>query len=252
MDARRTFEAFKALHQGHKAAPVDLEPTSGQRNSEGYPLVARIRFQGLPEIHVEQRKGEVRSGPGWTVRMPYHYGEIAGTEGVDGDPVDVCVGPDAHAPFAYVVHQKAPGHSEAESYDEDKVMVGFPTKVEALAAYRKAYTRPGFLGSVTRMSVGQLQAWLESAANRGRKITVTDGRGVASPPLEKEEEEGAKALRPAWLKADARGDLSVMDEGETCEDCSDNPCACDHVAEEGAKALDDYRIPEHLRWVTAL
>lgn len=121
-------------------------------------LVVRMRkapgyrtFQGLP-IHIEHDVGDTRSGVDgdgkpWTVRMSHAaYGEIVGTIGADGDPLDVFIGPNAHAPFAYAVQSKLPGDP---AFDESKSMLGFNTRAEAEAAFRAAYNRPGFLLSVT-------------------------------------------------------------------------------------------------------
>lgn len=120
-------------------------------------LVVRMRkapgyrtFQGL-SIHIEHDVGDTRSGVDgdgkpWSVRMGHAYGEIVGTTGADGDPLDVFIGPNAHAPFAYVVQSKLPGEP---AFDETKSCLGFNTRAEAEAAFRAAYNRPGFLLSVT-------------------------------------------------------------------------------------------------------
>lgn len=201
-------------------------PQPGATNGAGFPFVARIRFQGLPQIDVEQRRSDVRRGDGWSVIMPYHYGEIRGTEGVDGDPIDVCVGPDAYAPRAYIVRQKEPGQSLDDSYDEDKVMVGFSRKSDAVEAYRRAYDKPGFIGEVITMTIGELQAWLEKASNRGKKIVAHRVEADGA-------KEATKALQPECLLEDAT--TSSVDD---CQDCGWSPCRC-----EGAKSL-----PEYLRW----
>ena len=224
--------AFQEHREARKTAEPRLEPPHpGAANDAGFPFVAKIRFQGLPQIDVEQRRGEVRRGDGWSVVMPYHYGELRDTEGVDGDPVDVCVGPDAYAPMAYIVRQKEPGRSLAESYDEDKVMVGFRRKQDAIDAYRRAYDKPGFIGEVITMTVGELQAWLEKAANRGKKIV---GRRMPDADADGAKDAG-KALQTAMLIEDATNSSP-----DDCQDCGWNPCRC-----EAAKAM-----PEHMRWVT--
>lgn len=224
-----TREAIQAPREARKTAEPRLDPPEpGAANDDGFPFVARIRFQGLPQINVEQRRGEVRRGDGWSVVMPYHYGELRDTEGVDGDPVDVCVGPDAYAPMAYIVRQKEPGRSLAESYDEDKVLVGFRRKDDAIDAYRRAYDKPGFIGEVITMTVGELQAWLENASNRGKKIV---GRRIPDGA----KGDAGKALQTAMLIEDA-----TSSSPDDCQDCGWNPCRC-----EAAKAM-----PEHMRWVT--
>jgi len=63
-------------------------------------------FGGV-RIHVENEAGSVRSGTDpsgkrWKVRMTRPYGEIPDTVGADGDALDVFLGPDEKAPYAYI------------------------------------------------------------------------------------------------------------------------------------------------------
>jgi hypothetical protein len=166
-----------------KAAPVQLGPPP-TRNRQTFPFHSTIDFQGL-KIRVETPKGGTRSGVDsdgkpWSVVMPAHYGEFARTLGADGDPIDAFVGPDAHAPFAYVVHIQDPTTKE---YDEDKVLLGFQNRDAALAAFSSAYTRPGFRAGVRKLSIGELRDWLRDKELRGLRITageeLTKGRPTA-------------------------------------------------------------------------
>jgi hypothetical protein len=151
-----------------KAAPVVLGPPPA-RNRARFPYTGTVEFQGL-KIRVETRKGDTRSGVDqdgkpWSVTMPAHYGEFEQTEGTDGDPVDVFVGPDAHAAFAYVVHLQDPTTGE---HDEDKVFLGFAHSEAARECFRAAYNRRDLqLGTMRKMSVGELRDWLD---RRGEKI----------------------------------------------------------------------------------
>ena len=101
----------------------------------------KITFQGL-EIVVENPAGSVRSGKDkltgkkWSVTMPWDYGFFKKTEGVDGDEVDVFVGPNKHARFAYVIHQLDKNTGE---FDEDKVFLGWDDSMDAKAAFFKCY-----------------------------------------------------------------------------------------------------------------
>jgi hypothetical protein len=131
-------------------------------------------------VRVETKKGETRSGTdpdgnAWSVTMPAHYGEFIGTRGVDGDPVDVFVGLDAHAPFAYVFHMSRLGEG---GYDEDKVAVGFPTRQDAERCLRDAYDRPGlFHAAPKKLTIAELAHWLAQPENKGR--TLDAGREMA-------------------------------------------------------------------------
>lgn len=149
-------------------APV-LEPPRIDR--EDFPFVASCDFQGLT-VHIENLAGSIRSGVDrngheWTTVMAAHYGEIEGTTGADGDPLDAYVGPDAHSPLVVVVHQNKPDTGE---YDEDKVMLGYGSVEDALEAYASQYDRPGFYGAHTAMPIGRLIEWCAARAGHGSMV----------------------------------------------------------------------------------
>src|SRR3546814_14168712 len=73
--------------------------------------------------------------------------------GVDGDPFDVYVGPDADAPMVYLVTTRVPG--KWDQYDEQKAMIGFASEDDARAAFLKHYNDPRFLGSVLAMPAAE-------------------------------------------------------------------------------------------------
>lgn len=85
--------------------------------------------------------------------MLYPYGYLLRTEAVDGDAVDVYVGPDLDFPFVYVIHQRKVGDWLA--YDEDKAMLGFFSEADAVAAFLHHYNDFRFLGPVTTMPVAE-------------------------------------------------------------------------------------------------
>jgi len=151
--------------------PVTLEPPKAKR--EKFPFEGFIDFQGI-EIDVENdagstRKGTDPDGTPWKVEMFYPYGEIRGTEGTDGDKLDVYVGPNHDASLVVVIHQADP---ETGEYDEDKVMLGFDSVEEAIGAYKKQYSKPGFYrdGEHTEMPIGQFWRWVQDRDNMGEKI----------------------------------------------------------------------------------
>jgi Inorganic Pyrophosphatase len=86
----------------------------------------------------------------------YPYGYINRTEAVDGDQVDVYLGPDESADTVYVVHQRKYG--DWAHYDEDKCMLNFPSESAAKAAYLKHYDDPRFLGPITALPVAEFVA----------------------------------------------------------------------------------------------
>lgn len=146
------------------------------KNKDGYDLQGKTNFQGLP-IDIENRKGSVRKGKNedgteWKTKMKHPYGYVRGTKAVDGDELDVYVGPKKDAPKAFVVHQKDP---ETKKYDEDKVMLGFKTKAEARRAYLAHYDKPGFLGTISAVAMGKLKEMVTSKKQLGK---ITDRRGA--------------------------------------------------------------------------
>lgn len=131
-------------------AAVTGEVTPAQALAGNYAK-RRMPWRGLT-INVESPAGTVRRGRGWETLMVYDYGEIAGSLGADGDPVDVYLGPYLHdAPMVFVVHQRRYG--DWAKYDEDKCMLGWLSEAEARAAYLQQYDDDRFLGEVTAMPV---------------------------------------------------------------------------------------------------
>ncbi len=121
-----------------------------------FPIVKSTPWRGL-FLDIENPAGSVRSGKkpdgsSWNTMMAHDYGEIRGTEGMDGDAVDVFVGPEPDAPMVYVVHQNTV--DQWDKYDEDKCMVGFASEAAAEAAFLANYDDPRFLGPITAMTAG--------------------------------------------------------------------------------------------------
>jgi len=161
-DPEATLEEFFAENvydePGKGWANIDLtgaeleeksQPTEAQKEAGNYKK-QHIKFNGL-DISLENKAGSVRrgtnkSGEEWSCKMHYDYGYIRRTEGVDGDHVDVYVGPNEDALYVYVVHQANPTTGD---YDEDKCMLGFDSEEDAKAAYLKQYDDPNFLGAIS-------------------------------------------------------------------------------------------------------
>lgn len=132
------------------------EPTDAQIKAGNYPK-RTVRWNGLV-LKIENEAGSVRSGKKpdgsvWETRMVHPYGYVAGTEGVDGDEVDIFLGPNESAPLVYVIHQKKVG--DWSRYDEDKAMLGFDSQEDAVRAFLLNYDDPRFLGPVTAMPVAE-------------------------------------------------------------------------------------------------
>lgn len=156
----------------------------------------RIEIPGLPAINVENLRGSIREGvdergQAWRVVMPAHYGELAGTTGADGDPLDVFVGEDAYAPWIYVVHIG----TEARDYDECKVFVGFPNASSVRECFQSAYSqRRGMKwGRMRKLSYPQFLHWLEGYGHQGVRVE-------AGHEIGKSRFEGVTALRHSYIE----------------------------------------------------
>ena len=126
-------------------------------------------------IEIENIKGGIRSGVNkdgkeWSVGMPAHYGYMVGTEGADGDEIDVWIGDDlgTSSDYAFIVNQR---HLDTGKFDEVKVMLGFETIQEAIWTYDSAYG--GDLGPRLRMSVvstttSLLESWIKNGNTKER------------------------------------------------------------------------------------
>ena len=151
---------------------IDLQPPKAKRSE--FPFEGYIDFQGL-KIDVENVKGGTRSGTGpegdWSTSMFAHYGEIRGTEGTDGDKLDVYVGDNHDSSIVVVIHQHNPWDG---AYDEDKVVIGCESIEEAIGLYKKQYDRPGFFkeGEYTAMPIGAFWRWVSDKKHKGKKVTA--------------------------------------------------------------------------------
>ncbi len=135
---------------------VELEAEELLRKAKR-PEVTRTRFQGL-DLVIENpvrsvRRWKTDAGETGETTMKWAYGYIEGTLGADGDGLDVFVGPEPKALMAYVVHQQDP---KSGLYDEDKVMLGWPSMASARAAYLDHYDSLDFLVTVSMIAVDQI------------------------------------------------------------------------------------------------
>ena len=122
---------------------TDTNPTEAQKEAGNYKK-GHVCI-GQFDITVENPKGSVRrgidaSGKAWEQTMQNTYGYIRGTEGVDGDHIDVFLTNDIdgwNGRRAYIVDQ----YNEDGTFDEHKVMLGFNDEAEAQDAYLSNYER---------------------------------------------------------------------------------------------------------------
>lgn len=144
-DNKGTNNSRKSSELGEKIAKaeaeVDVNPTDKQKEAGNYKK-GHVQV-GVFDITIEQPKGSVRSGVDangnkWETTMQNTYGYIRGTEGVDGDHIDVFLSNDIdgwNGRRVFVVDQ----YNEDGSFDEHKVMLGFNETDDAEAAYFANY-----------------------------------------------------------------------------------------------------------------
>lgn len=142
------------------------EPTEAQKAAGNYKMEHR-RVDGY-NISIENAKGSVRRGTGadgkpWETTMQNDYGYIRGTEGVDGDHIDVFLSDTPEQGDVFVVDQV----NEDGSFDEHKVMYGFPSEQAAREAYLSNYEQGWTgLGAITHVSKEEFKKWIGSSKRK--------------------------------------------------------------------------------------
>ncbi len=158
-------------------------PNLSKAVASGYPLQGRLNFQGL-KISIENRKGSYRedkhhSPPKWRSKMFCHYGYVKGSEGVDGDHVDVFVGPNPGATHAYIITQVKPYSGE---FDEQKIMLGFDSAKDAKEMYMRHYDTPKFFGGIAAMPMAEFKSKVMHTLHGSKLIKSVSGKPY-SPTL---------------------------------------------------------------------
>jgi hypothetical protein len=170
--AERIVEA-KRLHE--EELKVDTNPTEAQKEAGNYKK-GHIKINGF-DVSIEQPVGSVRSGKDasgkeWSQVMNNTYGYIRGTESVDGDHIDVFLGPDMNSDMVYVVDQV----NTDGSFDEHKVMMGFSSLEDARSAYLSNYGE-GWqgLGNITGVALDEFKKWIDSSIRKTKPFSEYKG-----------------------------------------------------------------------------
>lgn len=216
-----------------KSAAVAAQGLEAPPLRDKYPYQGKRTFNGL-DVLVENVAGTWRVGKGWKTQMKYDYGELPGTSGSDGDPVDVYLGPNEDAENVYVVHQLHGAGPKKGQYDEDKVMLGFSTLTSARKAYLDHYDDigPEILGSITEMPFSRFKKMVyqldgkEKLASMGRQKCaewVTPLRKTAAGVSDYKPEDGDKKQpsRDQLRRASVIRDLfdEARADGKSLEEC---------------------------------
>lgn len=150
------------------SAEVETSPTEAQKKAGNYKM-GHVKV-GAFDVTIENPKGSERSGTDangkkWSVKMNNTYGYIRGTEGVDGDHIDVFLAEDMDkwdGKYVFVIDQYNPDGT----FDEHKVMLGFNSMEEARSAYLSNYEKGWENGRrivVARIKTDDFQKWVDSS-----------------------------------------------------------------------------------------
>ncbi|MGH6792669.1 MAG: zeta toxin family protein, partial [Methyloceanibacter sp.] len=134
------------------------EPTPGQREAGNYQK-GHLAWNGL-NISIETPKGGTRRAKdgSWEVPdMPAAYGYIKGTEGTDGDQLDIFIGDNPESLTIYGLEQQNP---DTGKFDEHKLLGGFNSEEEARAAYVGSFSDgkgESRIRNITPYTIGQVK-----------------------------------------------------------------------------------------------
>ena len=155
---------------------TDTTPTEKQKEAGNYKK-GHVQV-GTFNITIENPKGSVRSGIDtegnkWETTMQNTYGYIRGTEGVDGDHIDVFLSDDIdgwNGRKVFVVDQ----YNEDGTFDEHKVMLGFNEADAAEAAYFANYDRnwaKKHKTVLTGVNLEEFEKWIESSHRKTKAFS---------------------------------------------------------------------------------
>ena len=204
-DSRAAAEVVKAEPEPQAPATVQtaVEAASSQVNTTPTPAQAEAGNYkkghvtiGEFDITIENPAGSVRKGVDadgkeWSNTMANTYGYIKGTEGVDGDHIDVFLHSDMdqwNGRKVFVVDQT----NRDGSFDEHKVMLGFNDKDEAMTAYLANYdktwadTHPGL--RISETNIEDFNKWVQSSHRKTKPFAdyTTVSKVVDEAPVKTE------------------------------------------------------------------
>ena len=184
------------------SAEVETSPTEAQKKAGNYKM-GHVKV-GAFDVTIENPKGSERSGTDangkkWSVKMNNTYGYIRGTEGVDGDHIDVFLAEDMDkwdGKYVFVVDQYNPDGT----FDEHKVMLGFNSTEEARSAYLSNYEKGWENGrriDVARIKTDGFQKWVDSSHRKTKPFAHYVIAGAADVAEGKPKNESDRAIPPS-------------------------------------------------------
>mgnify|MGYP000953103540 CR=1 FL=1 len=215
--AERVAEEHQAQRtRKEEEAKVDTNPTDAQKEAGNYKK-GHIKVDGL-NITIEQPKGSIRrgtdaNGKQWESEMHNTYGYIRGTESADGDHIDIFLSDNPTEGKVFVVDQV----NKDGSFDEHKVMYGFPDMESAKRAYLSNYEE-GWqgLGNITEVSKEEFKKWIDSSKRKTKpfaeySIVKTQDNAQTKKPTEAEDftRQDLKELEDFQKNTDTTGRTAI-------------------------------------------
>lgn len=158
------------------SADVNTEPTEAQKEAGNYKK-GHVQV-GAFDITIEQPEGSIRRGTDadgkqWESKMHNTYGYFRGTEGVDGDHIDVFLSNDMdvwNGAQVFVVDQYNPDGT----FDEHKVMLGFNDASDAKNNYLSNYEKGWENGrriDVSAVNLEDFEKWIASSHRKTKPFS---------------------------------------------------------------------------------
>ncbi|MDE6493061.1 MAG: hypothetical protein K2L50_00565 [Bacteroidales bacterium] len=161
-------------------AQTETNPTEKQKEAGNYRK-GHVKVNSF-DLTIENPKGSERSGVdgtgrAWRQTMHNTYGYIRGTEGVDGDHIDVFLSDTPETGDVFVIDQVNP---KTGAFDEHKVMMGFDSEEAAREAYLSNYAE-GWqgIGNISRVSQEEFKKWVNSSHRKTKPFAEYKGVSVA-------------------------------------------------------------------------
>ena len=175
------------------SADVNTEPTEAQKKAGNYKK-GHVQV-GTFDITIEQPEGSIRrgtdaNGKQWESKMHNTYGYFRGTEGVDGDHIDVFLSNDIdgwNGRKVFVVDQYNPDGT----FDEHKVMLGFNDMDEAKSDYLANYEKGWENGrriDVSATNLKDFEKWIDSSHRKTKPFSEYSSVNKGSEKAEKKQE----------------------------------------------------------------
>ena len=172
---------------------MNTEPTEAQKKAGNYKK-GHVQV-GTFDITIEQPEGSIRRGTDadgkkWESKMHNTYGYFRGTEGVDGDHIDVFLSNDIdgwNGRKVFVVDQYNPDGT----FDEHKVMLGFNDMDEAKSDYLANYEKGWENGrriTVSTTNLEDFEKWIDSSHRKTKPFSEYSSVNKGSEKAENKQE----------------------------------------------------------------